>query len=150
MRKMMILSLLWLFVCGCTQRGEHRKPPANEPWFNPIGTSIFDQTNTWIPDPGVIAEMKAALDEALQPVLAAHGDSTRPPTSYWFQYMARGSGNDRNIFIVGSPFPAPQAAPTTFSSVYIPEVCHLSAVYVPGKKQIVNLMVGGLRCPRRI
>ena len=150
MHKVNVLSALLLFVCGCTYRSEHRKPPSNEPWFNPVGTGVFDPGNEWTPDQEVIADMKAALDEALQPVLAAHGDISRAPTSYWFQYKTQGSGDDRNIFIVGSPFPAPPAAPTTFSSVYIPEVCHLSAVYVPSNRQIVNLTVGGLRCPRRI
>jgi hypothetical protein len=115
----------------------------DEPWFNPPG-------GTWIPDPAVVSDMKAAVDEALRPILAKRGDLTRPPVRYWFQYVGQGSGVNKTIGVIGRPFPVLQRAAIEFLGAFFPEDCHVLARYVPSKMRIEDLAVGGFGCPRRI
>jgi hypothetical protein len=66
---------------------------SDEPWFSAPG-------GTWVPDPAVVSNMKDAIDGELRQALAVKTGATLPPTRYWFQYLARGSGSTRMIDIV--------------------------------------------------
>jgi len=114
----------------------------DEPWFNPPG-------GTWIPDPAVVSDMKAALDGGLRPILTERGDQTRPPVRYWFQYVGQGSGANKTIGVLGRPFPVSPRATTTFLGAFIPEDCHVQARYIPLERRMDDLVVGGFGCPRR-
>jgi hypothetical protein len=103
-----------------------------------------------MPDPAVVSDMKVALDVALRPILAEKGEPTQPPVRYWFQYVGQGSGDNRTIGLLGHPFPVRQGAATTFYGAFIPEACHVQARYMPSKRRIEGLVVGGFHCPRRM
>jgi hypothetical protein len=53
-----------------------------------------------VPDAGLVARMKVALDDKLHPILEKHADSVMPAVRYWFQYIGSGSGVDKTIGIV--------------------------------------------------
>jgi hypothetical protein len=115
----------------------------DDPWFNPPG-------GTWVPDAGVVSDMKAALDDSLRPVLANRDDATMPPMRYWFQYLGNGSGVDKTIGIIGYPFPVPPGADASYLGAIIPEQCHVFGIYLPKERRFKELSVGGFHCPPRI
>lgn len=103
-----------------------------------------------MPDTGVVARMKVALDDELRPIFEKRVDTGIPPARYWFQYIASGSGGDKVIGVVGYPFPVPSGADATFFGAVIPERCHVFASYLPNERRVKNVAVGGFHCPPRI
>ena len=121
-------------------------PPTSQyddPWFNPPG-------GTWVPDRGVVSQMKVALNDELRPILEKRADSGMPSKRYWFQYIGNGSGVDRTIGIVGRPFPVPSGAEAVFLGAVVPEQCHVFASYQPNERRFKEVAVGGFHCPPRI
>jgi hypothetical protein len=103
-----------------------------------------------VPDAGVVARMKVALDDELRPILEKSADSGRTPMRYWFQFIGSGSGADKTIGIVGYPFPVPLGADASFHGAVTPEQCHVFANYLPDKRRFKDFAVGGFHCPPRI
>jgi len=112
-------------------------------WFNPPG-------GTWVPSAVVVSDMKAALDRVLPASLSAQLDIAQTPARYWFQFRGRGSGTEKEIEIIGHPFPVSERAARAYLDVSTPESCTVAARYSPTVKEIRGLQVSGLSCPPRI
>ncbi len=130
-------------ICLALQIGAAIAAAPADPWFNPPG-------GTWVPTAVAVATMKADLDAAIAPMLAAKVSASAPPARYWFQYQGQGSGAKRTVYIHGAPFPVPSSARKDIHMVYLPESCVIIAVYVPSERRFDQIGVGGLGCPPRI
>jgi hypothetical protein len=136
MRKLIALFALSIIFSGATVPAA----AADDPWFNPPG-------GNWTPDQTIVLKMKATLDASLRPVLEGKGEPTRSAARYWFQYLGKGAGISKTIFVFGRPFPIYPRASEEFFGAYIPESCHVEAIYRPDTNIIDNLVIG-FGCPR--